>query len=88
MQILSTMANAQATQAQATLQSVTENAQAPSVPIVVSEVIAAASSQICLTSFDPDDTPFTIAEWKDYVTRIQRELGISVTLIVLKTGLR
>lgn len=86
MQILSTMANAQATQAEATLQAASANAQVQSVPTPVPEVMAAASTQIRLTNFDPDDTPFTMTEWMDDVTRIQNELGISDTVIVLKAG--
>ncbi|CAH0557283.1 unnamed protein product [Brassicogethes aeneus] len=57
MQILSTMANAQATQAQAALQSSSIN-----------------------------DTTFSMVEWMGDVTRIQRELSISDTVIVLKAG--
>ncbi|XP_050293302.1 uncharacterized protein LOC126733893 [Anthonomus grandis grandis] len=89
MQILSTMANAQATQAEAALQSSVEQAHVQSVAVVgpgPKVMAAAASSQICLTIFDPDDTPFTMVEWMDDVSRIQAELRISDTVTVLKAG--
>lgn len=89
MQILSTMANAQAIQSQAALQSASTSTQAQiQTPVAnhISEVVAAASSQIRLTSYDPDDTPFTMVEWMDDVTKIQQEFGMSDTMIVLKAG--
>ncbi|KAG5865190.1 hypothetical protein JTB14_031897 [Gonioctena quinquepunctata] len=51
----------------------------------VSDVINAAA-QIHLLGFDPDDTPYTMIEWMDEVTRIQLELNIFDMLIVLKAG--
>lgn len=84
MEILSTMANAQVTQA--TSQAAPLSAQSQSVAIPVSDSLSVASTQFSLTSFDPDDTPFTIVEWMDDVSRIQQELGISDTLLVLKAG--
>lgn len=89
MQILSTMANAQAIQSQAALQSASTKTQAQVQTVVsahVPEVVAAASSQIRLTSYDPDDTPFTMVEWMEDVTKIQQEFGMSDTMIVLKAG--
>lgn len=50
------------------------------------EVHTAVSAHIKLSTFDPDDTPFTMTEWMDEVTRIQQEFGLSDTLIVLKAG--
>lgn len=80
------MASAHAAQVQAALQSASESTQAQSVPTQVPQVMAAAPSQIRLTNFDPDDTPFTTVVWIDNITRIQQELEISDTLIVLKAG--
>ncbi|XP_049818889.1 uncharacterized protein LOC126265706 [Aethina tumida] len=81
MEILSTMANAQTTQA-----TLRVTAQTQPVSASVSEGVSAAAAQFRLASFDPDDTPFTMVEWMDDVTRIQQELEISDTLIVLKAG--
>lgn len=78
------MANAQATQAQMTLQSATRTEQVQPVAPTVPEITTAAS-QIRLATFDPDDTPFTML-WMDDVSRIKHEFGISDTLIVLKAG--
>lgn len=85
MEILSTMANAQVTQV-TTLQAASLSAQPQSVTMPVSEGMSVASAQFRLASFDPDDTPFTMVEWMDDVSRIQQELGITDTLIVLKAG--
>lgn len=88
LQIVAAMANAQATPGPgtATLQSTSANFQTQGGCPPVPELVAATSSQLRLTNFDPDDTSFTMAEWLDDVTRIQQELGIFDTVIVLKAG--
>lgn len=81
MDILSTMANAQVAQGL-----VQASASAQVATTHVTDVINTATAQIQLSSFDPDDTPYNMVEWMDDVTRIQQELKISDTVIVLKAG--
>lgn len=79
MQVLSTMAG-QHTSAQ----SISAGSPVASTPAL--DVVRSAMAHIRLSPFDPDDTPFSMTEWMDDVTRIQQEIGISDTLIVLKAG--
>lgn len=79
LQVLSTMADQHAS-----AHSIPTGSPVPATPAL--DVVRSALAQTRLSSFDPDDTPFSMAEWMDDVTRIQQEIGISDTLIVLKAG--